>query len=271
MADISIDHKTNIDEIIRLITTADKTLFDSAAPSKQKLRKVFFAETNYDMEDDVTPYCYVEVADEFESTPEPFGSEFSGLNQSTASYKVTVVDSQGTGTAASMALALELLEKIRVILVANTTLTGLITRMNISKATRKQKEKGSEKNGMFFTIGVVIGKEFSIEFPAPLGTLNMISWPLDTVETMVDEDNLDSGLRVVTPKNDKDRIDIEVETNFSRSAQISTIIKAKDEISVTMNNGSDTRVLTVLPVSFMKPVPFDQFQRAVIGMEIINS
>lgn len=271
MVDIVIDHKANIDEIIRLITTEDKTLFDSATPSKQKLRKVFFAETNYDMEDDTTPYCYVEIADEFESTPEPFGSEFTGLNQSVASYKVTVVDSQGTGTAASLAVALELLEKVRVILVANPTLTGLITRMNISKATRKQKEKGSEKNGMFFTIGVVIGQEFSIDFPAPLGTLNMISWPLDTVEETTDEDNLDSGLRVVTPKNDKDRIDVEVEVNFARSAQIKTILKAKDEITVTLHNGDDTEVHTVLLVSFMKPVPFDQFQRAVIGMEIINS
>jgi len=55
MADIVIDHKDILDEIINLIKTSDATLYDKAAPSKQKLRKVFFAETNYDMEDDTTP------------------------------------------------------------------------------------------------------------------------------------------------------------------------------------------------------------------------
>ncbi len=222
------------------------------------------------MEDDTTPYCYVQIPNEFESTPEPYGSEFSGINTSTATYQIVVVDSQ-KDTATAQARVLELIEKVRVILVANPTVSGKITRMNVSKASRKSSQPGSEKVAMFFTVGIVIGAEFSIEFPSPIGTVNMLSWPLDTTELITDDDILDDGSRVVSPKNDKDRIDVEIETNFTRSALFKTMLQAKDEISVTLNNGSDTLVLTVLMVSFLKPVPFDQYQRAVVGLEVINT
>ena len=268
MADVVIDHNAIMDEFVTLVK-ADKTLFDQAKPSKKLFRKVFKGGTDYDMDDDTMPYCYIQIADEFESTPEQFGTEFSGINMSTASYNVVVVDFKKDTRVAQEQL-LVLLEGVRKVLVANPTLNGKITRMNISKARQKTNKKNAEKLAYTFVLGVTIGAEFNAVFPAPIGTVNLLSWPLDSIEQTHDDDALDDGITAVSPKNDIDRIDIEIEFNLTRRSQFKQIIRDADEISVTLNNGSDSLPLTVLPVSISKPVPFDQYQRAVVGLRIIN-
>lgn len=264
-----IDHEKIINRIIDLLK-ADKNIYDPTNPSG-KFRKIFFAETDYDLQDDTTPYCYVQIADQYQKTKSIIGTEKTDFFQSFATYNiVTVVQKQNTASAQKQMHALT--SGVMDVLKANPKLKKtdgtdpLAVRMLLSDI-RLLFPRGREKQASILTIEIQIGSGWQLVLPNA-STLELISVPNDITNLDSDVNLLDDGSETYTRKAIHGSLAVEYESDFSTDSVIDSLIDGNEK-TVTLKKGTFTKNLTVVFSERRKTVSFDTIDRTVLTMFVL--
>lgn len=274
MSLITVDHSGNINRIIEILQ-ANSTIYSSSNP-KDKLRKIFFAETNYDREDDATPYCYVQIADDYEFNKEPYGTSQPNFYQTTVAYNVVIVVQQKEISLTQQQifyfqnLVVQQLKNFPTLDDPNNPGNPIAARSNIMSQNRLMQKKGMEKDGVKIVIQYQIGSLGQVTFPSPIGVLNLFSKPLDDDDINLDRDLLDDASFALTPKDKPGKVSFEVELTTTIDPQIKTMKDAGAEISVSYNWNGVGRTRTLVISALHSPAPYDNIPKLVIECELVQ-
>ena len=269
-----VDHAGIINRIISILKS-NINIFNPG-DAKDKLRKINFAEPDYDIRDDVTPFAYVQWDTQYESSRELYGTSNTNLLPEIAAYNIVIVV-QKKGTSDTTSEISRLLDLVMPQLKLFPTLDDpanpgnpLVFRSNIVSISRLEQQKGKEKDGALIKLVCQVGQFWTLLLPAPIGLVNCLSVPQYNDDLDFDIDHLDNYLRTVTPKSEPASITIEFESNQTIDDQLKTMKAAGVEIPITLAYGPVSRTRTVVLTGFHKPVPFDNIERTSISMEVIQ-
>jgi hypothetical protein len=116
--------------------------------------------------------------------------------------------------------------------------------------------------------GGLPGDEMSIEFPAPLGELKLISLTSDGRDLLKDLDRDDTGEETFTKIHLGGLLIVEVQLTFDEETQMEALFNAGKDFTVTLTKSGNDRVLLVNPISFVNSATRDQIQTTLISMDI---
>ena len=116
-----------------------------------------------------------------------------------------------------------------------------------------------------------IGSAWQLLLPGPV-TLDLIEKPLDTEGIQSDTDLTDDGTISITKIADPGVIDVAYESDLTLDNTIRSLISAiaGAEISVTLRHGTEDRVRTVVLKELRKPVPYDNIEKSILSMNLIQ-
>lgn len=275
MSLLVVDHYANIQRLISILKADTTNLFNSANP-KNKLRKIFFAETPYDLNDDSTPYVFVQIADELQFTNDQLGTSNPEFLQAIAVYNVVLVV-QKKDVATTQKEIFRFLPLIVDQLKLYPTLDDpanpgnpIAVRSNMMSITRLEPVHGKEKDGVVIKLKIQFGSAWTLQLPAPIGTVNVISVQTYTDTNDVDIDLDDSAVQEITAKAMPSKIAVEFESNGTIDGQLKTIKDADDIITITLAKGTTSRVRTCKLTGISKPVPYDTIEHTLAVFDVIQ-
>lgn len=268
---MNADHTANIERIIEILK-ADTSIYSTENPTG-KLRKIFFAETDYNLEDDSTPYAYVRISDRYQYTRESVGSEKTDFLQSLVEYQIVVV-LQKKDAAATQKQIHKFTDLIIAAIKANPKLKKpsdssdpKAIRANVADIRRLESQRGMEKDGAIITIQLQLGSGWQVILPGSL-TLDLLSVPEDSSRVLADLNLLDDGNEVITRTYKAGTLSVEFESDFTLDASLEALLDGNEK-SVTFKHGDDTKVVTAFLRERRKGVPFDNIDRTILLMDVI--
>ena len=272
MTIINVDHASNITRLIDIIKNTED-LFDDP-DAKERMRKVLFAEPDFDIIDDTTPYCYVYVPARFQFTNESIGGRTADFLQTLVEYYVTVIV-QRKSPEVTQKTIFKLTDKIIAALKANPRAGEPDTpandqkfiRSNIARIERFRPELGRSVDGARIVLTAQVGTEWQLDLPGGI-TLDLISKPQDTEGIAKDEDLTDSGKMVVTKIADPGTWDVEFNSNFTLDASIQALIDGLEK-AVTLKRGTESKNRTAVLVELRKPVAYDNVDKSILSLRLI--
>jgi len=272
MVIINTDHAGNINRLIDIIKATDD-LFDDP-DSKERMRKVLFAEPDFDIVDDTTPYCYVYVPARFQFTRESIGGRTADFLQTLVEYYITVIV-QRKSPEVTQKTIFKLTDKIIAALKANPLAGEPATpandpkfiRSNIARIERFRPQIGRSVDGARIVLSAQVGTEWQLDLPGGL-TLDLISKPLDTEGIAKDEDLTDDGAMVVTRMANPGTWDVEFNSDFSIDSTIKILIDGLEK-PVTLRRGTESKNRTAVLVELRKPVAYDNVDKSILSLRLI--
>ncbi len=269
---VTVDHGANIQTIVDTIE-ADTTIFDSGTTTGL-LRSVQFGnpagmvKNNPDVNG--MPYCYVTTADSLQQTSYPYGvSTTSTPSQITVDYKIVIVANAKDRQVNAEKLIYSLSTLMRATLTADPTFGSIFSRSIINESKWETKTKGQLVQVIEFTLTATIGNEFSLVSPS-IGTVQLLSKPNAPKGIVFDEDRLQADPnRVLTPNGDFGAIFVEYQSTDALDTAFDALAGTEEDI--TLNRGSSSRNFTVMYIETNPTAQFDEIERTILHMEIINT
>lgn len=269
---VTVDHGANIQTIVDTIE-ADNTIFDSGATTGL-LRSVQFGnpagmvKNNPDVNG--MPYCYVTAADSLQQTSYPYGvSTTSTPSQITVDYKIVIVANAKDKQVNAEKLIYSLSTLMRATLTTDPTFGSVFSRSIINESKWETKTKGQPVQVIEFTLTATIGNEFSLVSPS-LGTILLLSKPNAPEGIVFGEDRLQADPnRVLTPNGDFGAIFVEYQSTSTLDASFRALFGSVE--TVTLNSGGSARVVDVMYIEINPTAQFDEIERTILHMEIINT
>ena len=265
------DHAGNINRIIAMIE-ANTDLFDDPNP-KERLRKVLFAEPDFDIVDDSTPYCYVFVPSRFQFTRESIGGKTADFLQTLVEYHITLVVQRKTAEITQKTI-FKLLDKLVKTFKENPTATDpkdgtdpKFIRSVILRIEKFKPEKGRSIDGVRIVLQAQVGTEWQLELPGPI-ILDLISKPLDTEGMVADEDLTGSGKIVLTELFKPGTWDVEFNSNFTLDGQIQNLVNDLKK-TVILRRGTESKSRTGVLIELRKPVAYDNVDRSILSLKLV--
>lgn len=112
------------------------------------------------------------------------------------------------------------------------------------------------------------GDQITIEFPAPLGTLNVIDLITDSLVVEKDLDVDADAEEIFSLMHLSGIVDVEVEITTTKEPQLDAILSAGTDISITLTKGGTAFVKTANLISRSNSAPREEIQVTVISMNI---
>lgn len=272
MSLLVVDHGKIMQRILDILKNNEVLTQDD--DKNKVLRKFKIQESDYDITDDVTPYCYISIPSRFASTRDIVGTSQAQRNQQIVEYKLTVMVQAKSVEYVQSSLFFFTDEIVRT-LQANPTLKEpvalndpLVKKLLVKDISRVNKKPGTEQDGMTLTLQLQIGFLWSLTLPGPL-TLEGESKPLETVGNMTELDLLDDGSEMETKMYFTGLLDFEFESTDALDTSVKSLISAGTDISATLTAPTGTRVMTVFLKEFRKATPYDAFEKSILSMRII--
>jgi len=154
---------------------------------------------------------------------------------------------------------------------ANPGTDPKVKRLNVLEISKWQPQAGGEIEGARIVVQAQIGSAWQLILPGPV-TLDLIEKPLDTEGIQSDTDLEDDGTIAITKISDPGVIDVAYESDLTLDNTIRSLISAVAgaEISVTLRHGTEDRVKTVVLKELRKPVPYDNIEKSILSMNLIQ-
>lgn len=272
MSFITIDHTANINRIIAIIK-ANASIYDGLA-NTTKIRKVFFAETGYDMDDDTTPYIFIQVNDQYQFSREQYGTQVAEFEQDMVSYNVIIV-TQGKSAQDAQTqsftwtnLVMQQLKNFPFLDdPSNRGSDKKVLRTNITPIRRKL-QKGQEKFGSVITLTCHTGVAWQLTISGTV--ISLISKPLDNFAPDQDFDVLADASFVVTQMKKGRYISCEYENTTALETTLNNYIDGTERsVTITTPDGV-ARNYTAVIATIDAPVPFDNLERRVVRLTLIQ-
>ena len=276
MSVILIDDVVVIDRLIEILKN-DTDVFDKGDP-QSKLRKILFSETDGGKLDDSTPFAWIAPSSRYRFTRESIGSSNIEFHQGLGEYVIGVV-AQRRAAEETMQ---ELLKFVRLIIEAlrknpklgkpsDITTDQQAKRINILRTERFFPQQGKALDGMRIILVVQVGVEWQLEIPSSSLTLDMISKPLDEDNVNEDLDLEDDGTVSLTKVSDLGNLDIEFESDTATDTTLKNLITGDLEHTANLKRGGTTvKTMTVKFLSKRKPVPYDNIEKTILSMQLIQ-
>jgi len=112
------------------------------------------------------------------------------------------------------------------------------------------------------------GDEMTIEFPAPLNELKIVTLTSDGRDLLKDLDRDDAGEEIFTKIHLHGILVVELQLSFDQETQMEALWDAGKDFTVTLTKSGNDRVLTVNPISFVHSAPRDQVQTTLVSMDV---
>lgn len=273
---VVIDHNKNIDRIIARIKDF-APLFDSGVTTG-KLRKVIYG----DLEDEemkseiMMPMAFVTTANAIQATRYNFGiTSGASQNQVTVDYEITIVAASKFRTSSSQRLLYDLIKEMQNMWQADPTFLDPITSLDpifqrsiFSQIPWEPNMKGQLITAAKFVLHATIGTAFELDIPG-IGKLALISKPSQPEGIIFDDDRETDGNREVTGKGDFGAIFAEYECNETTNALLRAKFDTKENIDLIVGGGVP-RTISVRYIDILPTASFDEIERCVLHMEIIQ-
>jgi hypothetical protein len=273
MSFLTVDHAANIDRIIAILK-AGSLIFDGL-PATALIRKIFFAETNYDLRDDTTPYIYVQISTDYQYTAEPYGTQLADFDQTQVAYNVVIVTQRKDTEQAQR----ELFKWTNLVVqqlkafprLDNPSAPGTdkkAVRTNIVSIRRLESQQGKEKDGSVISLKCQIGSAWQIKFSD--GTIvDLISKPIERKDKSRDFDLFDDASFTITTKDNPGSLSVEYESTPTVDSAINTLTDGNEKTILLLHEGI-TRTLVGVLISTNKPIPFDNRERTVLTIDTVQ-
>ncbi len=273
---VVIDHNKNINRIIARIKDFTP-LFDSGA-TVGKLRKVIFGDLENEaiQSEIMQPFAYVTTRSSTQSTRYTFGiTDGASQDQLTVDYEITIIANSKIRTAASQKLLYDLIKEMRNMVDADTTfldpvssLDPIFQRSIISEAPRDSETKGQLITSITLVLHATIGTAFELDITG-IGRLALITKQSQPEGIIFDEDREADGNREVTEKGDFGQIFAEYECNETINAILRAKFGKKENVDL-YKGGVNERTVSVRFISIIPTASFDEIERCVLQLEIIQ-
>ena len=112
------------------------------------------------------------------------------------------------------------------------------------------------------------GDQITIEFPAPLGTLDVIDLITDSLTAEKDLDIDADAEEIFSLMHISGLVDVEVELTTTTEPQFDALLAAGTDISITLTKGGVSFVKTANLISRSNSAPRKEIQKTVISMNI---
>ncbi|KKN75407.1 hypothetical protein LCGC14_0380280 [marine sediment metagenome] len=272
-----IDHTKNINRIIARIK-ADTALFDSGK-TPGKLREVLFGDPENDNKQANTmmPYAYVTTISSLQTSKRNFGvTAATNLRQVTIEYKITVVSNSQIRTAQAQQQLYDILKNLHIMVEADPLFedpdapgTGAIFSRSVSSdVPYDENTRGQLITSADIILLATIGETYKITFQSPIGIITLLSKPSNPDGIIFDENFIQNGQRNVTEKGDFGSMFCEYEANATLDDQFRA--KYGTEETITLTTGGINRILNVLFVEINPTAQFDEIERSILHLEIID-
>lgn len=271
---VTTDHVAIADRIIEMIN-ANETLINNEDINK-KLRKVFFTEPDYEIEDENTPYCYIAIPNRYQFTQEEM-TESTEFNQAVIELTATVIVQRKDAETTQRSLygiADEILKTIRAnptLFKPGTTTDPKAVRSNILNIGRPPNiPRGSELAGSILLIQLQIGTQFSLTVPG-LADMPLLEKPIER-EVEEFENVYNTGLirKRTAPITETHSFFARIEYTDARMAQLRTLKRARNAISFTLKRGIVAETRNGRLENMDNGAPFDKRETIIVQIEVFN-
>lgn len=273
---VTVDHEVILKRFKAIIDAEVK--FTDNKNKDRRLRKVLVGVGDQDIIDDTTPYCYIQLPTRYQFTQEGIGTQFTAFLQQLVQYNIVIV-MQKKGARASFVDLNFLVDLMITTIRANPTLEdpanpgtdAKVKRLNILEVSKWNPQQGGEIEGARIVVQTQVGSAWQLILPGSI-TLDLIEKPLDTEGIQSDTDLEDDGNIAITKISDSGVLDVAYESDLTLDNTIRSLIStvAGAEISVTLRHGTEDRVKTVVLKELRKPVPYDNIEKSILSMNLIQ-
>lgn len=272
------DHKKNIQRIIVRIE-AFVPLFDKGV-TVGKLRKVIFGDLEAEAikSEVMQPYAFVTTRNQTQATRYNFGvTDGASQTQLTVDYEISIVASSKFRSTEAQKLLYDLIKEMRNMVAADTLFTDpaspgtdpIFSRSIISEIPWDPNTKGQLITAATLVLHATIGKAFELDITGITGRLALLSKPSQAEGILFDEDREADGNREVTEKGDFGSLFAEYECKEATNLILRGKFGKKENVDLYIG-GVNTRTLSVRFIDIQPTASFDEIERCVLHLEIIQ-
>lgn len=274
---VAVDHNKNIQRIIDVIKD-DSSLFDNGETTGL-LREVNFGDPNNNDKNSIKqkPAVYVTTRDSIQSTRYNFGTQFpNNQQQVTVEYEIVLLAVSKEKTLKSQKQLYSLMTNLENLLDDDPTFTDpenpgtdpVFTRSIVNQIPWDKQSKGQLITSVSYVLSATIGANFSIDFPG-IGNVILLSKPNAPEGIIFSENRQQSDPnRVITPNGDYGACFAEYESIPSLDESFRA--KFGTQETITINVGGSSRDVKVVYIEINPTAQFDEIERTILHMEIVQ-
>jgi len=274
---VTVDHSKNIQRIIDVIKS-DSSVFDNGE-TLGLLREVNFGDPNNNEKLSIKqkPAVYVTTRDSIQTTRYNFGTGVpNNQNQVTVEYEIVLLAVSKENTERSQKQLYSIMTNLENLLDNDPTFTDptnpgtdpIFTRSIVNQIPWDRQSKGQLITSISYILSATIGANFSIDFPG-IGNVILLSKPNAPEGVIFSENRLQADPnRVITPNGDFGACFAEYESTPELDEAFRN--KFGTQETITINSGSSSRDVQIIYIEINPTAQFDEIERTILHMEIVQ-
>lgn len=273
---VTIDDNKNIQRIIDRIKNYTP-LYDEGA-TVGKVREVIFGKPVSKESIKQKPAIYVTTSDKIQNTRYNFGfSVPNSQNQQTLSYEITIVAAVKDQVVNAEKQLYDILKNLRDMVsldprFSDPAIPGtdqVFSRSALNDPTWDNKLKGGLINVVSIVLFATVGSSFTMNFPG-IGDVLLLGKPNAPDGIVYSEDRMQKKVnRVLTENGDFGSCDVQYESTEALDAAFRAKYGIEEDVTLTSPTG--VRVIHVKYININSTAQFDQIERSILHMEIVNA